>query len=105
MLLSTPTAAMVRLTPQSTPKDKELVNASVIETSPIAEKAGMVFMGWYFNSNGTGDKIVFPFYPTGAVTLYAHYVSDPGDTVLVSSAQDLYDIRYNLKKTTSSQGI
>jgi uncharacterized repeat protein (TIGR02543 family) len=88
----------VRLTPQSTPKDKELVNASVIETSPIAEKAGMVFMGWYFNSNGTGDKIVFPFYPTGAVTLYAHYVSDPGDTVLVSSAQDLYDIRYNLKK-------
>lgn len=88
----------VRLTEFSSPGATVMVNAGIIEVSPIATKSGMVFNGWYTNEQGSGTKIVFPFTPVGAITLYASYLANVGTTVLIDDAQDLFDIRYSLKK-------
>ncbi|MDD3946514.1 MAG: InlB B-repeat-containing protein [Clostridia bacterium] len=89
----------VKLTEYSSSGATIMVNTSVVEAAPIATKSGKIFSGWYTNSQGSGTKIIFPYIPTGAVTLYASYIDDAGSTVLISSAQDLFDIRYSLKKS------
>jgi hypothetical protein len=88
----------VRLTENDTPKLSILINAGRIENAPIATKSGMVFSGWYDNPQGIGEKIVFPYEPSGSITLYAYYVANTGTTVQIKSVQDLFDIRYALKK-------
>lgn len=75
-----------------------LINTARVETSPIAFRSGKVFNGWYTNPQGDGEKLVFPYVPTGAITFYASYIDDVATTILIDSAEDLFDIRYSLKK-------
>jgi len=87
----------VRLNSGSPTTTSLLINAGIVESAPIATQSDMVFNGWYDNAQGTGEKIGFPYEPTRSITLYASYITDIG-IVQIKSAQDLYDVRYSLKK-------
>lgn len=43
----------------------------LVEKEPYTEKDGFVFVGWYLNTQGTGERITFPYIITDHVTLYA----------------------------------
>lgn len=84
---------------ENSPSDTTLfMNTGIVERAPIATKSGEVFVGWYDNPEGRDEKIVFPYEPTGSITLYAVYKADLAGIVQIKSVQDLFDIRYSLKK-------
>ncbi|MCL2675401.1 MAG: InlB B-repeat-containing protein [Firmicutes bacterium] len=49
------------------------MNTKVIETEPITTKTDYIFLGWYSSWIFLGEKITFPYTPTGNITLHAKW--------------------------------
>lgn len=72
-----------------------------IASEPVTTKSGYTFDGWYDAETG-GNKITFPYTPTGSITLYAHWtvISGGGGGTKHSTADETQvDIRTGFGST------
>lgn len=54
----------------------EFINEIELDEEPVTEKEGFNFLGWYKESDFSGNKITFPFKTNKTTTLYANFLEE-----------------------------